>query len=219
MTSRRRSPMRAKVPSSSRSISAEKPTTSAAKMAARRLVVIFQTALRQPSKPQYWLSDQRITARGSVPRLKWNFLRRHRRQGINGTLISLGHRSALQIGNEKACGGAIQLSYGCVAVHLADWPGLGNDPAGAGQGLRARPERQRSHVRIVSGASEKHVPGVLGLWRAQLPESRPNATATAMRRLPTLSGAGRLTTSAREAFPRRESPSARERTACGSFPS
>src|SRR6266481_5818440 len=27
---------------------------------------------------------------------------------------------------------SIQLSYGCVAVHLADWRGLGNGPAGAG---------------------------------------------------------------------------------------
>ena len=24
---------------------------------------------------------------------------------------------------------SIQLSYGCVEVHLADWPGLGNGPA------------------------------------------------------------------------------------------
>jgi hypothetical protein len=31
---------------------------------------------------------------------------------------------------------------------------------------RPRPERQRSHVRIVSGAPEKHVPTVPGLWRA-----------------------------------------------------
>src|SRR5229473_6883185 len=27
---------------------------------------------------------------------------------------------------------SIQLSYGCVAVHLADWRGVGNGPAGAG---------------------------------------------------------------------------------------
>src|SRR5579864_3803540 len=26
---------------------------------------------------------------------------------------------------------SIQLSYGCVTVHLADWPGLGNGPARA----------------------------------------------------------------------------------------
>ena len=30
-----------------------------------------------------------------------------------------------------------------------------NGPAGAGEGLGARPERQRSHVRIVLGAPEK----------------------------------------------------------------
>jgi hypothetical protein len=45
MTSRRRFPMRAKAPSSSRSISAEKPATSAAKMAARRRVVILRKPL------------------------------------------------------------------------------------------------------------------------------------------------------------------------------
>ena len=27
---------------------------------------------------------------------------------------------------------SIQLSYGCVAVDVADWPGLGNGPAGGG---------------------------------------------------------------------------------------
>src|ERR1035437_5113916 len=50
-------------------------------------------------------------------------------------------------------------------VHLADWRCVGNGPAGGGEGLRARSKRQRSHVRIVSGALEKHVPGVPGLWR------------------------------------------------------
>jgi hypothetical protein len=29
---------------------------------------------------------------------------------------------------------SIQLSYGCVAVHLADWPEVGNGQAGAGWG-------------------------------------------------------------------------------------
>ena len=28
---------------------------------------------------------------------------------------------------------SIQLSYGCVAVHLADWPGRGNGPRGPEQ--------------------------------------------------------------------------------------
>ena len=60
---------------------------------------------------------------------------------------------------------SIQLSYGCFGVHLADWRCVGNGPAGAGEGLRARPERQRSRVRIVSGAPERHMPGVPGLWR------------------------------------------------------
>jgi len=41
---------------------------------------------------------------------------------------------------------------------------MGNGPAGlVGQGTG--PERQRSDVRIVSGALEKQVPGVPGLWR------------------------------------------------------
>jgi len=54
-------------------------------------------------------------------------------------------------------------------VHLADWPGRGNGPGrGWGRlGWRVRALlRQRSHVRIVSGAPEKHVPRVPGLWRA-----------------------------------------------------
>ena len=39
---------------------------------------------------------------------------------------------------------------------IGDWPGLGNGPAGlVGQG--ARPRRQRSHVRIVSGAPNKRM--------------------------------------------------------------
>jgi hypothetical protein len=31
---------------------------------------------------------------------------------------------------------SIQLSYGCVAVHLADWPEVGNGQAGAGWGAK-----------------------------------------------------------------------------------
>ena len=42
-------------------------------------------------------------------------------------------------------------------------------PCRAGEGLRARHERQRSHVRIVSGAPEKRVPTVPGLWRVDFP--------------------------------------------------
>jgi hypothetical protein len=45
---------------------------------------------------------------------------------------------------------SIQLSYGCVAVHLADWPAVGNGQTGAyldeQQGLK--------DVRVVSGAPE-----------------------------------------------------------------
>ena len=63
---------------------------------------------------------------------------------------------------------SIQLSYGCVAVHLADCPAMGNVRKRA-FGVGARPERQRSHVRIVSGAPEKQVPSVPGLWRVDFP--------------------------------------------------
>ena len=45
-----------------------------------------------------------------------------------------------------------------------NWPGLGNGPA-KGFWVGARLRRQRSHVRIVSGAPEKRVPRVPGLWR------------------------------------------------------
>jgi hypothetical protein len=43
----------------------------------------------------------------------------------------------------------------------------GDGPARDGLGA-GRPERQRSHVRIVSGAPEKQVPRVPGLWRIDL---------------------------------------------------
>jgi hypothetical protein len=38
---------------------------------------------------------------------------------------------------------SIQLSYGCVAAHLADRPGRGNGPAWGGEGLRARPRKAK----------------------------------------------------------------------------
>jgi hypothetical protein len=55
-----------------------------------------------------------------------------------------------------------------VRVHLADWLEVGNGQTGAVLGSigGALPSfRQRSHVRIVSGAPGKHVPRVPGLWR------------------------------------------------------
>src|ERR1700694_711553 len=56
---------------------------------------------------------------------------------------------------------SIQLSYGCVAVHLADCPAVGNVLKGAG-GRGARPRRQWSHVRIVPGAPGKTCAGRAG---------------------------------------------------------
>ena len=54
--------------------------------------------------------------------------------------------------------------------------------------LPPRRLRQRSHVRIVSGAPGKHVPRVPGLWRTNsTAKTDPNATA-AMRHLRTSSG-------------------------------
>jgi hypothetical protein len=35
---------------------------------------------------------------------------------------------------------SIQLSYGCFGVYLADWPGLGNGPAGLGGGRSKAPK-------------------------------------------------------------------------------
>jgi hypothetical protein len=55
---------------------------------------------------------------------------------------------------------SIQLSYGCFVVHLADRRCVGNGPARA-DWARSKVRRQRSHVRIVSGA-----PGKAGAERA-----------------------------------------------------
>jgi hypothetical protein len=63
---------------------------------------------------------------------------------------------------------SIQLSYGCVGAHLADWPEVGNGFAGADLG-GATLQRRRSDVRIVSGAPGKHVPRVPGSWRERSP--------------------------------------------------
>jgi hypothetical protein len=46
---------------------------------------------------------------------------RYTKLDFEGILVSL--RSSF--GGQRS----IQLSYGCVAVHLADWPGMGNGPA------------------------------------------------------------------------------------------
>src|SRR6266849_10776758 len=57
------------------------------------------------------------------------------------------HRSSF--GGQRS----IQLSYGCVAVHLADWRGVGNGPAGAGWARSKGPLRlpRRTAFWSVSG--------------------------------------------------------------------
>src|SRR5450759_127919 len=73
-----------------------------------------------------------------------SFLRRFRH--FSATTKGPKERTALPIGLASA-------------TALPGWEGVG-----------ARPRRQRSHVRIVSGAPEKGVPGVPGLWRVDFLE-------------------------------------------------
>ena len=63
---------------------------------------------------------------------------------------------------------SIQLSYGCNGVHLADWSGVGNGLGGLVGG--AGSVRQRSHVRIVSGAPGKPCAGRAGTVASGLPD-------------------------------------------------
>jgi hypothetical protein len=60
---------------------------------------------------------------------------------------------------------SIQLSYGCVAVHLADWRGLGNGPAGAGWARSKGPKGNGHPFESRRLRPEKRVSSVPGLWR------------------------------------------------------
>jgi hypothetical protein len=52
---------------------------------------------------------------------------------------------------------SIQLSYGCVRVHLADWPDLGNGQTRADLG-RQRGQKAKGHALAMSGPPKKHDP-------------------------------------------------------------
>ena len=59
------------------------------------------------------------------------------------------------------------LSYGYVGVHLADRSCLGNGLQGL-KGIRSKAPKARVTRSKVSGAPEKHVPSIPGLWRLDL---------------------------------------------------
>src|SRR5450759_3677332 len=79
-------------------------------------------------------------------------------------LLRQAFKFSVSFGGQRS----IQLSYGCFGGSFSRlaWPR--QRPCGGWEGVGARPRRRRSHVRIVSGAPEKGLPGVPGLWRVDL---------------------------------------------------
>jgi hypothetical protein len=73
--------------------------------------------------------------------LSWCGTRRGERHRNTGPYSPQAHKD--QFGERRiAFGGqrSIQLSYGCVEVHLADWPGLGNGLQGLKRGRSKAPK-------------------------------------------------------------------------------
>src|SRR6266850_1376174 len=58
---------------------------------------------------------------------------------------------------------SIQLSYGCVAVHLADWPGMGNGPARGWVGGRSKARKAKVTRSNRVGCARKAYAGRAGI--------------------------------------------------------
>src|ERR1700732_4002783 len=101
------------------------------------------------------------------------------RRGRSKTLIFKEVRAGV-LCRKPSFGGqrSIQLSYGCVAVHLADWPGLGNGPAGLGvhHSRQAASARRPLTFAVSCGVRELSMStiGALAAWPVEprvLPET------------------------------------------------
>ena len=89
------------------------------------------------------------------------------KQKLQGDFCGLAQQSKL---GSFAFGGqrSIQLSYGCVGVHLADWRGVGNGPTWADwAGSKARKAKVTRSNRV--GCARKACAGRAGIVAAQFP--------------------------------------------------